>query len=72
MVGFVLVSAAVGFLNTLNNIAASYSFSRRRISQRVRHGPAQRLGHAVHSSAFSRNLYRRDLLGVVALSRLGC
>ena len=40
MVGFVLVSAAVGFLNTLNNIAGSYSFSGRRISQRVRHGPA--------------------------------
>ena len=67
MVGFVLVSAAVGFLNTLNNIAGSYSFSRRRLSHRVRCCPAQRVGHAIHSSAFSWNLYRRDLLGTVAL-----
>ena len=68
MVGFVLVSGSRRVSQHTKQHRWSYSFSGRRISQRVRHGPAQRLGHVVHSSAFSGNLYRRDLLGRMALS----
>ena len=39
---FVLVSAAVGFLNTLNNIAGSDSLSRRRFLCRLRQSSARR------------------------------
>ena len=68
MVGVCFGLCAVGFLNTLNNIAGLILFRGGEFLSVFDTASAQCLGHAVPSSAFSWNLYRRDLLGRMAVS----
>src|SRR5437588_705143 len=59
MVALVLVSAAVGFMNVLNNIAALTLFRGSDFLAVLDKPPAGRLGHALHSSAWPGKRYQR-------------
>ena len=68
MVAFVLVSAAVGFLNTLNNIAALTLFRGAdflTVFDKTQRDALGMLFVRLHSRGY---LHQRDLLGSVALS----
>ncbi len=68
MVGFAFVSAAVGFVDTLNNIAALHLFRGGEFSQCYRSNSAQLVRHVLSPPAQSGHLHERGLLGSVALS----
>ena len=68
MVGFAFVSAAVGFVDTLNNIAALHLFRGGEFLACVRQNSARRVGHVLSPPAQSGYLHERGLLGSVALS----
>ncbi len=72
MVAFVLVSSAVGFLNTLNNIAALTLFRGGRFPFRFRQTSARRARDVVPSSAQPRHLYRPRSFGACGSFLLGC
>ena len=68
MVGFAFVSAAVGFVEYVEQHRSPASFSRRGIPLCVRPNSAKLVGHVLSSPAQSGYLHERGLLGSVALS----
>jgi len=72
MVAFVLVSAAVGFLNALNNIAAVILFRGGEFLDVLDKTPARRARDAVHPLTQSGRIHQRDFLGRVAFFHSDC